>query len=54
MDSKLIKKSLQIKPPKQDQHISAIAGTLFGIFIVIATLGAVWGDGRYSDAVLGT
>jgi regulator of protease activity HflC (stomatin/prohibitin superfamily) len=54
MDSKLIKKSLQIKPPKQDQHISAIAGTLFGVAMVIAVLGAVWGEGRYSDAVLGT
>ena len=54
MDSKLIKKSLQIKPPKQDQHISAVAGTLFGVAMVVAVLGAVWGEGRYSDAVLGT
>ena len=54
MDSKLIKKTLQMKPAKQDQHISAIAGTLFGVAMVITTLGAVWGDGRYSDAVIGT
>ena len=55
MDSKFIKKSLQKeKSSKPDQHISAIAGTLFGIFTLIATLGAVWGDGRYSDVVVGT
>ena len=55
MDTKFLKKALQIdKSAKDDIHISAIAGTIFGLFTLIAVLGAVFGDGRYSDAVLGT
>ncbi|HSM71071.1 MAG TPA: slipin family protein [Anaerolineales bacterium] len=55
MDTKFLKKSLQKdKSTTDDIHISAIAGTIFGIFIVIAVLGAVIGDGRYSNAVIGT
>ena len=55
MDTKFIKKMTQKdQATKPDQHISAIAGTIFGVFILIAALGAVIGEGRYSDALLGT
>jgi regulator of protease activity HflC (stomatin/prohibitin superfamily) len=54
MDTKFIKKALQKdKSAKADPHISAIAGTLFGVFLLIAILGAVFGDGRFSDGLLG-
>ncbi len=42
-----------INKKKEDQHIPPIAGTLFGVFLVIATLGAILGGGKYPDAVLG-
>lgn len=38
---------------KDEQHIPSIAGTLFGIFLVIAMLGAILGEGKYSDAAIG-
>jgi regulator of protease activity HflC (stomatin/prohibitin superfamily) len=54
MDTKFIKKMTQKdQSTKTDQRISAIAGTIFGVFILIAALGAVMGEGRYSDALLG-
>lgn len=43
-----------ISKKQNDQHIPPIAGTLFGVFLLIAVLGAVIGDGKYSDAILGT
>lgn len=51
MSSKFLMSFVQNK--KEDQHIPAIAGTLFGIFLAIAIFGAIIGDGKYSDAVLG-
>lgn len=55
MDTKFLKKALQAdKSAKEDLHISAIAGTIFGVFIVVAVLGAVYGEGNYSDAVIAT
>lgn len=55
MDSKFIKAAIEKKKvQKPDVHIPPIAGTLFGMCLVIATLGAVVGDGKSSDAVLGT
>jgi regulator of protease activity HflC (stomatin/prohibitin superfamily) len=43
-----------LKSKKQnDPRVSPIAGTLFGVFLLIAVLGAVFGDGKYSDAILG-
>jgi regulator of protease activity HflC (stomatin/prohibitin superfamily) len=56
MDTKFMKSSMdKRKPQKTDQHIPPIAGTIFGVFLLIAVLGAVIGDGRnYSDGVLGT
>jgi regulator of protease activity HflC (stomatin/prohibitin superfamily) len=54
MDSKFIRSSSQKKRSKVDLHISGIAAALFGICLVIAVLGALWGDGRFSDSQLGT
>jgi len=51
MSTRFFKSFVQNK--KEDQHIPPIAGTLFSIFLIIATLGAVIGDGKYSDTVLG-
>ena len=52
MNTRLLKSV--IKSKKEDPHIPAIAGTLFGVFLVIAIMGAIIGDGKFSDAVLGT
>jgi regulator of protease activity HflC (stomatin/prohibitin superfamily) len=52
MDSKFMK-NIQKKQKKDDQHISGIAGTIFGIFLVIAILGAVLMDGRVPDLWIG-
>jgi regulator of protease activity HflC (stomatin/prohibitin superfamily) len=41
------------KNPKPDAHIPPIAGTIFGIMLLVAILGAVYGEGRYSDAAIG-
>lgn len=38
---------------KIDQHISPIAGALFGVFLVIGTLGAILMDGRVGDGWIG-
>lgn len=51
MNIKLFKSAIQNK--KDDQHIPPIAGALFGVFLVIATFGAIIGDGRYSDGLIG-
>jgi regulator of protease activity HflC (stomatin/prohibitin superfamily) len=52
MSTKSIKSLFQNK--KDDQHISPIAGTLFGVAMVIAVLGAAFGDGRFSEFIIGT
>lgn len=52
MSTRFLKAFVQNK--KEDQHIPAIAGSLFSIFLVIAIIGAVIGDGNYPDAVIGT
>jgi regulator of protease activity HflC (stomatin/prohibitin superfamily) len=55
MDTKFMKSTMdKRKPQKVDQHIPPIAGTMFGVFLLIAVLGGLIGDGNYSDAVLGT
>jgi regulator of protease activity HflC (stomatin/prohibitin superfamily) len=41
------------KTGKPDPHIPPIAWTIFGIMLLIATLGAVYGEGRYSDTAIG-
>jgi regulator of protease activity HflC (stomatin/prohibitin superfamily) len=54
MDTKFIKSALEKrKSQKVDQHIPPISGTIFSVFLLIAVLGALFGDGKYSDAVLG-
>ncbi|HEX2992347.1 MAG TPA: slipin family protein [Anaerolineales bacterium] len=53
MDSKFFKSVAQKKQSKDTLHISGIAGSLFGLCLVIAFLGAVLGDNRFSDGLLG-
>jgi regulator of protease activity HflC (stomatin/prohibitin superfamily) len=55
MDSKYIRSTIDKKKNQQAElHISAIAGTLFGICLAIAVAGALIGTGEFSDAVLGS
>ncbi len=42
-----------VRNAKIDQHIPAIAGALFGVFLVIGTLGAIFMDGRVGDGWIG-
>jgi regulator of protease activity HflC (stomatin/prohibitin superfamily) len=51
MNTKPLKSLLQNR--KDDQHIPPIAGTLFAIFLITAIAGAILGDGRYPDVILG-
>jgi regulator of protease activity HflC (stomatin/prohibitin superfamily) len=54
MDTKYIKSAIEKRIAKRDdQHIPPIAGALFGVFLIIAILGAIFGDGRYPDMLLG-
>ncbi|HEX6269975.1 MAG TPA: slipin family protein [Anaerolineales bacterium] len=54
MDAKFIRSSLEKrKQTKVDPHITPIAATLFAICLLIAVLGAILGDGRYPDGLLG-
>ena len=53
MEPKFIKNIMQKNQAKDDQHISGVAGTIFGIFLVIAVLGALWMDGRVPDLWIG-
>lgn len=52
MESKFVK-NIQKKQGKDDQHISGIAGTMFGIFLVIAVLGVLLMNSRVPDLWLG-
>lgn len=54
MDTKFIKSALDRKKAQNaDLRVSPIAGTIFAVTLLIAILGAVIGDGKFSDAVLG-
>ena len=44
----------QNKPTKIDLHISPLAGTIFGIFILAAVLGAYQMDGKVAEGWIGT
>jgi regulator of protease activity HflC (stomatin/prohibitin superfamily) len=54
MESKFIKSVTERKRAQQaEQHISAIAGTIFGILIALTVWGAVLMDGSIADAWIG-
>ena len=54
MNTKFIKSAIERSfTKKDDQHISPIAGASFGLFLIIAILGAIMGEGRFPDALLG-
>jgi len=52
MESKFMR-NFQKKQKKEDQHISGLAGTLFGIFLAIAVIGVILMDGRVPDLWIG-
>ncbi len=53
MNAKFTKTTLEKKGPKKDdQHISPIAGAIFGTFLFIGIIGSILGDGRYPDALV--
>ena len=52
MNTKM-KKDAQ-KNQKADSHISVIAGTLFAVLLIAATLGAILMDGKAADWLIGT
>jgi len=52
MDSKFFS-NMQKKQKKDDQHISAMAAAVFGIFLTAVVLGAVLMDGRVPDLWIG-
>jgi len=53
MNTKFLKSAIEKNfTKKDDQHISPIAGALFGVFLIISILGAIIGDGRYPDTVV--
>ncbi len=55
MNANLIKSLIEKnKAQKDDQHISPIAGLLFGIFMILGVVGAIIGDGRFSDWAIGS
>jgi regulator of protease activity HflC (stomatin/prohibitin superfamily) len=54
MESKFIKSVVERKKAQQaEQHISAIAGTIFGVLMALTVWGAVVMDGRVADARIG-
>jgi len=54
MKTNLIQSAIERKKARQaEQHISVIAGALFGVFMTISALGAIFMDGHVGDALLG-
>lgn len=54
MKTDFIKSAMEKKKAQQaDMHISSISGTVFGVLMAIAVLGAILGDGKVSDTLLG-
>jgi len=51
MNAKLLKSVIE-KRNKDDQHISPIAGALFGVFLIIAVSGAIFGESHYSEGLI--
>lgn len=55
MNANLMKSLIEKnKAQKDEQHISPIAGLLFGIFMIFGVGGAIIGDGRFPDWAIGT
>ncbi len=52
MNTKFMKSAIE-KRKKDDQHIAPIAGALFGVFLIIATMGAIIGSSRFPDYLIG-
>ena len=52
MDSRFIKNTPK-KQKKDDEHISGMAAMFFGIFLILAVLGALWLDGRVPAVWIG-
>ena len=54
MDTKFIKSALEKKKSQQDDlHIAPVAGFLFAICLIVAVVGALIGDKRFGDAIIG-
>lgn len=54
MEAKFIKNIVERKVgSKIDQHIPPIAGLLFCVLLMVAMLGAILGEGKFPDLVLG-
>jgi regulator of protease activity HflC (stomatin/prohibitin superfamily) len=53
MESKFIKNIIQRKSVTENQHVSAVAGMIFAIFVILTTLGAALMDRRVPDALIG-
>ncbi len=53
MEKKLFKSLFDRSKSKADQHIPPLAATLFALCLIVAMLGAVLGDDRFSDFSLG-
>ena len=54
MDTKFIKSAIEKKRAAQaDMHISPVAATMFVVFLIIATWGAIILNGHVSDNVIG-
>jgi regulator of protease activity HflC (stomatin/prohibitin superfamily) len=55
MDTKFIKSALEKKKAQQDDlHIAPVAGLLFAICLIVAVLGAIIGEKRFGDAIIGS
>ncbi|MFT3890347.1 MAG: slipin family protein [Anaerolineales bacterium] len=54
MDTKFIKSALEKKKAQQDDlHIAPVAGLLFAICLIVAIFGAIIGEKRFGDAIIG-
>jgi len=55
MDAKFIKSVMEKKKQQQsDLHIPPISGTIFSVLLLVAVLGAILGDAKFSDNLIGT
>jgi len=54
MDTKFLKSVMERKKAQNvDLHIPPIAGTIFGVILLVTALGAVFGEGKFNDTILG-